>query len=148
MSHLGHIPNIFENLQFIIECFCAFLHSESLDWGKCCNFRKTCCTFAFRRAHADPHQEVLGGAAARAHANTILDYLESYLEKCTRALILDRLAPMTLHENFANSFLSAPHLGRGASNREGLCATKLPTPSMLYPYVTFSENLRELAMYS
>ena len=49
----------------------------------------------------------VGGAAARAHANTILDHLKSYLEKCTRASILDRSAPMTLQENFANSFLSA-----------------------------------------
>ena len=65
-----------------------------------------CCTFAFRRAHAEPHQEVVGGAAARAYANTILDYLKSYLEKCTRALILDRLASLTLREDFANSFLS------------------------------------------
>ena len=66
-----------------------------------------CCTFAFRRAHAEPHQEVVGGAAARAYANTILDYLKSYLEKCTRALILDQLALMTLQEHFADSFPSA-----------------------------------------
>ena len=76
-----------------------------------------CCTFAcfhrillfarlLRSAHTEPHQ-VVGEAAARANANTILDYLKSYLEKCTRALILDQLAPMTLQEHFANSFPSA-----------------------------------------
>ena len=45
-----------------------------------------CCTFAFRPAHAEPHQEVVGGAAARAHANTILDYLKKLLGKVHQSL--------------------------------------------------------------
>ena len=59
---------------------------------------------------------MVGGAAAGAHANTIFDNLKSYLEMCTRALILDRLAPSTLQEDFANSL----HLAFDASNQEGL----------------------------
>ena len=34
----------------------------------------------------------------------ILDYLTKHLEKCTSALILDRLACMALQEHFANNF--------------------------------------------
>ena len=54
-------------------------------------------------ASTAPHQ-VVGGAFARAHVNTMLEYLTKHLEKCISALILDCLACMALQEHFANSF--------------------------------------------
>ena len=49
-----------------------------------------------RYAYAEPHQ-VVGGAAARAHANTtILDYVKMLPEMMHQSLDLDHFAPMAL----------------------------------------------------
>ena len=56
-----------------------------------------------QHAHIEPHL-VAGGAFARPIQIQFLTASKSYLNKCTRALILDRLACKELQEHFANSF--------------------------------------------
>ena len=75
MLHLGHVPKICFNLQSLSNVFAPSCIPKVWIGEHVTISRNVCCSFAFRPAHAEPHQEVVGGAAARAHANTtILDY--------------------------------------------------------------------------
>ena len=69
-----------------MDFFGSFLHSECLDWGKCDNFPQRVLYLCVSSAHAEPHQEVVGATAARAHANTILDYLKKLPGKVHQSL--------------------------------------------------------------